>query len=297
MSALRPLVFGEVLFDLFSDGSRVLGGAPFNVAWHLQAFGCDPMFVSRVGADELGATIRSSMTRWGMSVSGLQTDAGHPTGSVEVRLQDGKPEFNILPDRAYDFIDARELPPPPSRGLVYHGSLALRSPVSCEGFEELSRRSALPIFLDVNLRTPWWEIEAVRRRLDAAHWAKVNDDELRILADRGGDLDAMAVRLRERHRLALLIVTLGEHGAAAFAADGAVLRVEPSAAVDVVDTVGAGDAFASVVILGLIRDWPIRHALARAQRFAEMVVGWRGATLPDRAPYVSLLTEWSGDEG
>ena len=34
----RPVVFGEVLFDCFPDGSRVLGGAPFNVAWHCQAF-------------------------------------------------------------------------------------------------------------------------------------------------------------------------------------------------------------------------------------------------------------------
>ena len=295
MNAVRPVIFGEVLFDLFPDGSRVLGGAPFNVAWHLQAFGCDPMFVSRVGADELGTTIRSSMKRWGMSVSGLQTDATHPTGSVEVRLHEGKPDSRILPDRAYDFIDAAELPPPPPRGLVYHGSLALRSPVSRESFEQLSRRSALPVFLDVNLRTPWWEIEDVRHRLDAAQWAKLNDEELCILADQGSDLDAMAARVRERHRLALLIVTLGERGAAAFSDDGKMLRVEPSASVEVVDTVGAGDAFASVVILGLIRNWPMQQALARAQRFAETVVGWRGATLSDAGPYASLLDEWTGE--
>ena len=47
----RPAVFGEVLFDCFADGTRVLGGAPFNVAWHLQAFGEAPLFVSRVGDD------------------------------------------------------------------------------------------------------------------------------------------------------------------------------------------------------------------------------------------------------
>ena len=38
----QPLIFGEVLFDQFEDGSSVLGGAPFNVAWHLQAFGMQP---------------------------------------------------------------------------------------------------------------------------------------------------------------------------------------------------------------------------------------------------------------
>ena len=38
----RPVVFGEVLFDCFEDGSKVLGGAPFNVAWHLAGFGAEP---------------------------------------------------------------------------------------------------------------------------------------------------------------------------------------------------------------------------------------------------------------
>ena len=48
----QPLVFGEVLWDCFPDGQQVLGGAPFNVAWHLHAFGISPLFVSRVGQDE-----------------------------------------------------------------------------------------------------------------------------------------------------------------------------------------------------------------------------------------------------
>ena len=45
----RPVIFGEVLFDRFPDGSVVLGGAPFNVAWHLQAFGRAPLFISTGG--------------------------------------------------------------------------------------------------------------------------------------------------------------------------------------------------------------------------------------------------------
>ena len=53
----RPVIFGEVLFDHFPDGARVLGGAPFNVAWHLQAFGSAPLFVSRVGNDPAGREV------------------------------------------------------------------------------------------------------------------------------------------------------------------------------------------------------------------------------------------------
>ncbi|MEM7234470.1 MAG: hypothetical protein AAF517_19985, partial [Planctomycetota bacterium] len=47
MSVVRPVVFGEVLFDRFPDGRSILGGACFNVAWNLRGLGLDPLFVSR----------------------------------------------------------------------------------------------------------------------------------------------------------------------------------------------------------------------------------------------------------
>ncbi|NIV35790.1 MAG: carbohydrate kinase, partial [Anaerolineae bacterium] len=61
----RPVIFGEVLFDEFEDGSAVLGGAPFNVAWHLQGFGLNPLFISRIGTDALGAQVQQQMRDWG----------------------------------------------------------------------------------------------------------------------------------------------------------------------------------------------------------------------------------------
>ena len=88
--AKRPVIFGEVLFDRFPDGSTVLGGAPFNVAWNLKALGLDPLLVSRVGRDDLGADILAAMSEWGLDTAGVQTDAGHPTGTVEVTLEDAR---------------------------------------------------------------------------------------------------------------------------------------------------------------------------------------------------------------
>ena len=63
---LIPVLFGEVLFDTYPDGNRVLGGAPFNVASHLQAFGARPLFVSRVGEDPNGDEVRGRMQSRGM---------------------------------------------------------------------------------------------------------------------------------------------------------------------------------------------------------------------------------------
>lgn len=84
MTCERICLFGEVLFDHFPDGKQVLGGAPFNVAWHLQALGQAPLFISRVGTDPEGEQIRRSMDDWGMDLGGLQTDPALPTGRVSV---------------------------------------------------------------------------------------------------------------------------------------------------------------------------------------------------------------------
>ena len=138
LSEIQPVVFGEVLFDCFEDGSRVLGGAPFNVAWHLQAFGFSPLLISRVGDDPMGQQIRDTMQRWGMSVAGLQQDSAHPTGEVRISLSDGQPSFNILPDRAYDHIRA-DMIPPVTPSLTYHGSLGLRQPESAAALAELEQ--------------------------------------------------------------------------------------------------------------------------------------------------------------
>ena len=99
------LIFGELLFDQFESGETVLGGAPMNVAWHLQALGLDPTLVSRVGKDALGDRARAALRVAGLSDADIQLDEKFPTGSVQVRLKEGSPTFEIVQDVAYDHID------------------------------------------------------------------------------------------------------------------------------------------------------------------------------------------------
>jgi fructokinase len=285
------VIFGEVLYDCFPDGSVVPGGAPFNVAWHLQAFGMSPLFVSRVGDDPLGRRIREAMRDWGMDTSGLQLDERHPTGRVEITLDAGEPRFDILPEQAYDFIDARDLPPVGDCALLYHGSLALRGEVSRKALERLKREIHGKVFLDVNLRSPWWRRDEVRGWLDAANWGKLNDDELEQLRPQSTDA-GRAMHLLQAHALERLIVTRGAAGAVLIDAAGEEYTVTPSGGIDVVDTVGAGDAFTSVLLLGLSRGWPVSLTLERAQEFASAIVGVRGATVADRGFYRPYLNAW-----
>lgn len=291
----RPVIFGEVLFDRFPDGSEVAGGAPFNVAWHLAAFGAAPLFISRVGQDDLGDRIRALMADWNMDLAGLQVDPDHPTGTVEVVIENGEPRYDIVAERAWDHIDAQTVPALPGSGLLYHGSLAVRSPRSAATLATLRQQLPRASLLDVNLRDPWWQSDAVLELVRQADWVKLNGDELqRLLPDqRDGDGDAAAARrLMATYGPSLVIVTHGAAGAIAWQGDGPPLQTVPTGITKVVDTVGAGDAFASVLLLGRLRGWPLPLTLDRAQTFAARLVTLRGATIHDRSFYQPFIDEW-----
>lgn len=293
----RPVVFGEVLFDHFvEDGSDVLGGAPFNVAWHLHGFGLEPLFISRIGADRRGGEVRGAMQAWGMDASGLQEDPEHPTGTVQVDLTGDQPRFDIVPEQAYDFVDGTAATGALENGdwaLIYHGSLAARHPVS-RGALEAVRGHGLPAFVDINLRPPWWTAERIEPLLAQGRWLKLNEDELAAVLGRELDtaeLEPAAVDLRLRHGLEVLIVTLGGDGALVTTATG-TWRDRPPPLDRVVDSVGAGDAFSAVSILGLMHGWDPGTTLERSMAFAGAVCGYRGATARDPALYRHFRDQW-----
>lgn len=293
----RPVVVGEVLFDHFPDGSRVLGGAPFNVAWHLQAFGLRPLVVTRIGGDPEGRRVLEAMDAWGMDTSGVQVDAEAPTGRVSVRLDGGVPHFDIVDDQAYDHLDATtalaaiaDLAP----ALLYHGTLVARSAAGRSALRSVRELTRAPVFLDVNLRDPWWQSADVAALVDGARWVKLNEPELARLADSAigdGRPELAAAELARRHGIEQLVVTCGDRGAFVWA-DGRSVAGRPPRSIEVIDTVGAGDAFSAAWIVGLWRGWSLETTLIRALDFAEATCGLRGATGSDRRIYEQQHAAW-----
>ncbi len=278
---MQVAVFGEALFDCFENGDRILGGAPFNVAWHLQAFGDEPLFISRLGKDQGGTDFLDAMQHWGMATNAIQQDKTHGTGEVQIVMQRGEPHYDISENRAYDFISKRALPELLEGTLLYHGTLALRNNASREALESLTRQSGVSVFVDINLRDPWWERSVVAARLKQARWGKLNRHELDALGYNPSMLkDAMA-RMQDDFELEQVIVTCGEEGVRLRCSNGnfhsqtALIHPRP------VDTVGAGDAFSAMYIHGLGQGWTPDENLTRAQQFASKIVGRRGAIVPD----------------
>lgn len=288
---IKPVIFGEVLFDCFPDGVEVLGGAPFNVAWHLQALGDQPYFISGVGEDDLGKQIIIAMKAWGMDITSVQIDAQHCSGRVDVKLIENEPQYEITPDCAYDFIDAREVSVPEGRGILYHGTLGLRNTTSRDAFEKLAGNPEYSIFLDVNLRSPYWHKNEVSNWLQQATWVKLNHDELRQLGSATGDDQRDMSEFQEKYNLDQLILTRGEEGAMVRNREGVFFSVKPALVQQFVDTVGAGDAFTAVYLHGLIASWPLMETLNAAQQFASRVVGMRGATSSDPEFYRNFIND------
>jgi fructokinase len=288
----RPVIFGEVLYDCFPDGQMVLGGAPFNVAWHLQGLGLSPLFISRVGDDPLGHRVRDAMHGHGMDASGLQLDSSHPTGKVAITFSGNGHSFEILADQAYDYIDQGALPPLPDATIFYHGSLAARSPVSANTLGFLRSRYNDRRLVDVNLRSPWWQREQVLDLVEGAWLVKLNDEELCELVPGDDDEKTRMRRLLGDAGLQLMLLTRGAAGAELLTTAGDIFRVVPDAVTAVVDTVGAGDALTSVVIAGVLHGWSCQQTLERAQAFASAIVGRRGATVSEPEFYRQFKDAW-----
>ena len=295
------VIFGEVLFDHFTDGSSVLGGAPFNVAWNLNALGASPSFISRIGVDTDGDAIYHAMQRCSMNTTHLQRDPKRSTGRVDITLNEGEPSYDIVADVAYDAIDV-DLLTINTAEWIYHGSLALRADASRSALNRLKENNpSANIFVDVNLRDPWWKREEVIASMHAASWVKLNGAEMQQLypdtrAKKFSLASSEAGRaFLEYFQLSGLIITHAEKGAELLTAAGDSYRVQPERHTQVVDSIGAGDGFASVILLGLLNKWPLPIALERAQQFASAIVGQQGATVNSADFYTPFRQQWQLD--
>lgn len=273
---------GEVVWDIFGD-KKVLGGAPINVAYHLNSLGVEVKIVTRVGKDALGKETKDKLQELGLSLEGVQ-EGDLPTGRVHVTIgADNEPNFDIVAPAAWDAIVTDEavnfLRGRPFQ-LVF-GTLAQR--------DERSRRTirrlwdmAETCMYDVNLRPPFTTKKLVLDSLKAADMVKMNSDEFGAISlwhsFSSEDKKAAAQKLLETYEIAELVVTEGENGSWLITKDDYFSH--PGVAVNVADTVGAGDAFFATLIEGYVNNRSWRETLARADQRGAYVASQNGATPP-----------------
>lgn len=229
-----------------------------------------------------------------MTEVGLATNESS-TGVVQVSFVDGEPSYEIVPDRAYDHLDFQpRLPAEHEISVIYHGSLAWRSPTSRAAI--LEYRDALPscpVIVDLNIRKPWFELGWLKELMSGVHTLKLSADELgevvagftpAALTDPAVKLLSIRVAADELIRafdLKRVWVTDGSDGAYLVdpSADPVFLPAQPIGQLE--DTIGAGDAFTAAAIDGWIRGDDGRDILRHAMQFAAKVCTLKGATTDD----------------
>lgn len=293
----QPLVvgLGEVLWDLLPGGKR-LGGAPANFAYHARLLGARACVASAVGKDPLGDEIRSHLGALDVDVSSIQTDPDHPTGAVGVVLDaSGVPSYVIHPDVAWDFIAQTPALTELAGGAdaVCFGTLAQRSPTSratIRRFLQSTSDRCLRL-LDVNFRQHFYDREMLDSSLQVASVLKLNDQELPPIARLLGlsDQEGEAIpALLSRYPLWLVAMTRAERGSSLYTTEGA--DHHDGFPTDTVDTVGAGDAFAAALAIGLMRGEMLDRINRAANRLTSFVCTRHGAMPP--VPPELLRTLW-----
>jgi len=282
----RILGIGEVLWDLFPEGPR-LGGAPFNVVANLRRLGHATAFVSAVGDDDLGRAALAAADELGVEATFISVALDLPTGVVDVAPDPvAGHRFVIRSPAAYESIGDGDALVASVAGwrpdaLVF-GTLAQRF----AGARTLTRRIATGIsprhrLYDVNLRDGTWSEGLVLDLLGLATVVKTNEDEARVLAGFLGceaTPAALGEALGERFGAEAVCITRGADGAAMWA-DGQLTDVG-GVEVEVVDTVGAGDAFAAGLLHGMLVGQAPPDALAFANRLGALVASRPGALPP-----------------
>jgi fructokinase len=296
------LVIGEILFDIFPNYRR-LGGAPFNFAYHLKNFGFEVRFISRIGIDDAGKEILHKLELARFNLDDIQVDDDHPTGSVDVQLdKGGAPQFHIIPDVAYDYI---EFIPGYHANLIneariiYFGSLVQRSEAGYENVQAFISRNSSKIlnFYDINLRPGCYNKAIIKKSLLKTDILKLNTSELGKLKQMRSlkmNNEKFVYHLMETHSIRTVSLTKGESGSELFTNRGN-LSSEPAEAIKVVDSVGAGDAYAAMLVAGLLQQWRPEEILDRASLFASRICEIKGA-IPDSASFYEPFKALFGDD-
>ena len=285
--------FGEILFDVYPDGKK-LGGAPFNFIYHIIKLTGKANFVSRVGNDQNGDEILQILKDREISSEFIQIDQNHKTGVAKTTLNEKKiPDFIIEENVAYDFIELTD----PLKKLIsqstdcfYFGTLAQRSEQSRNTVQKLAADPNIKCICDLNIRQNYYTPETIEQSLSAADVLKLNEQELelvnKLIIKSEVNKTETVKKMMRIFNIELLCVTKGSSGAILYK-DGQenYYKIKND---KVVDTVGAGDAYASMLCIGYLMNWSIEKINKLASEFANEIIKVKGALPEDDTVYQSF---------
>jgi fructokinase len=280
----KILCVGEILWDLLPDGPKA-GGAPMNVALHLNKLGLNVRFAGRTGDDPLGRNLKDYLEQQGLDTELLQVDNDLPTSTVRVHLgtDHNDVRFEIVDNVAWDRImlngeleDAAK-----NADVIIYGTLASRHSTTRKTLLDLLKRNDCLKLLDINLREPFYAKEIVEELIGSASIIKMNSDEIRVISgwyNKNLGEKELVQWVSEKYNCEIICLTRGADGALIYG-NGQFFE-HPGFKVNVKDTVGSGDAFLAGFIFKYLSGASFDISLEFACATGALVATMAGAT-PD----------------
>ena len=274
---MKLLSFGEILWDVYPDNKKI-GGAPLNFAAHFSKQGGDAYMLSSVGDDELGSLALDSVKSFGIKTDYINISEKE-TGKCLVTLDENQiPSYNLLDGVAWDYIENKNVLSE-DFDVLYFGTLALRHGENRKFLKSITEVGHFKeIFVDVNIRAPYYNKENILFCLTYATILKISDEELPIILDALGmgysdNLKDIASKISEKYsKIKLIIITLGSKGSVAYDVQNRVFETADCVKVKVVSTVGAGDSFSATFLSEYFKGKSVKSCLEFASKIAAYVV-------------------------
>lgn len=276
--------FGELLWDIYEDGEKKMGGAPFNVVAIASLKGITTTMITAVGTDELGKRICTAAKK---KVGLLCQTNEHKTGiATVIRDEEGNPTFAIEKDVAYDYITFDDEIESVCSGAKFFcfGTLAQRNTVSRRTLKKILEVTNAVKIYDVNYRegiNQWQSI--FRESIKQTDILKMNEEELNLLKSlyKSKESDEAFVNtLIRQDGLQYVFVTRGDEGASLYSKKGVFHK--KAFKVNVIDTTGCGDAFTAGIVYALANNLDDERILEYAIKLASKIATVKGA-VPDNA--------------
>ena len=277
---MRLLAFGEVLWDVYPT-EKFIGGATLNFASHCVKHGAKAFLVSALGDDDLGKEALDVIHKFGLDDT-FVTTSQKETGKCVVTLnENGIPNYNLLDDVAYDDIAE---PCGGQYDMLYFGTLALRGEHNLGVVKNIiNKKLCDSVFVDVNIRAPFYSEKSVLFALQNADYIKISDEELGVVAKIALDnvpddsFDIIEAIAKKFTNLKLIIFTMGEKGATVYDCKVKKTYFREAAKVKVASTVGAGDSFGASFMCSYLDGKNPDECLELATRVSGYVVSCKDA--------------------
>lgn len=278
---LKAVSYGEVLWDVFPDDTKIIGGAPLNVALRMKSLGCDAAMISCVGNDADGKAIIDYVKDKALDTNGIFINNDYSTGTVMVYLDENRTaSYDISYPSAWDKITANNYTKNlvDAADVIIYGSLVCRDQTSRTTLLQLLDSTTYKVF-DVNLRQPHYTMPTLEALMQKADFIKLNDEELQEITEAfaftSDNLKDRMLFIAQKTNTKAVCVTRGRDGALLLWNN--IFYANPGYTVKVADTVGAGDSFLASLITKLLTETNPQEAVDFACAVGSLIASKPGA--------------------